>query len=61
VPRSPPIFFSERQALVHADPIIWNIILEYFYLFTALSCRSCMETLVALHLSLSRYHTYTLN
>jgi hypothetical protein len=42
---------------VHADPIVLNIILEYFCLFTALSCRSCLETLVALHLSLSRYLT----
>jgi hypothetical protein len=57
VPRSSSVLFSERQAPVHADPIVLNIIIEYFYLFTVLSCRSCLETLVALHLSLSRYLT----
>jgi hypothetical protein len=42
---------------VHADPFVSYINLEYSYLFTTLSCRSCMKTLVALYLSLSRYHT----
>jgi hypothetical protein len=36
---------------------LFYITLEYFYLFTALSCRSCVKTLVALYLSLSRYRT----
>jgi hypothetical protein len=36
---------------------IYIIYLEYFYLFTALSCRSWVKTLVALYLSLSRYRT----
>jgi hypothetical protein len=54
---SSSVLIPERQAPVHADPIVLNINLEYFYLFTALSCRSCMKTLVVLHLSLSRYLT----
>jgi hypothetical protein len=38
-------------------PSSFLIKLEYFYLFTALSYRSCVKTLVALYLSLSRYRT----
>jgi hypothetical protein len=57
VPGSSPVLIAERQAPVHADLVVLYINLEYFYLFTALSCRSCMKTLVALYLSLSRYHT----
>jgi hypothetical protein len=57
VPVLSPVLVPERQALVHANPIVLYINLEYFYLFIALSCRSCMKTLVALYLSLSRYHT----
>jgi hypothetical protein len=37
--------------------IVSYINLEYFCLFTALSCRSLVKTLVALYLSLSRYRT----
>jgi hypothetical protein len=54
---SSPVLVPESQAPVHADPIVLYINLEYFYLFTALSCRSCVKTLVALYLSLSRYRT----
>jgi hypothetical protein len=54
---SSPFLVLERQAPVHADPIVLYINFKYFYLFTALSCRSCMKTLVALYLSLSRYRT----
>jgi hypothetical protein len=54
---SSPVLVPERQAPVHADPIVLYINIEYFYLFTALSYRSCMKTLVALYLSLSRYRT----
>jgi hypothetical protein len=42
---------------VHADPVVLYINLEYFYLFTALSYRSCVKTLVVLYLSLFRYRT----
>jgi hypothetical protein len=57
VSESSPFLVPERQAPVHADPIVLYINLEYFYLFTALICRSCVKTLVALYLSLSRYRT----
>jgi hypothetical protein len=57
VPGSSLVLVPERQALVHADPFVLYINLEYFYLFTALSCRSCVKTLVALYLSLSKYRT----
>jgi hypothetical protein len=57
VPGSSPVLVPERQAPVHANPIVLYINFEYFYLFTALSCRSCVKTLVALYLSLSRYRT----
>jgi hypothetical protein len=57
VPGSSPVLVPERQAPVHADPIVLYINLEHFYLFTALSCRSCVKTLVALYMSLSRYRT----
>jgi hypothetical protein len=54
---SSPFLVPKRQAPVHADLIVFYINLEYFYLFTALSYRSYVKTLVALYLSLSRYRT----
>jgi hypothetical protein len=57
VPGSSSILVPERQAPMHADPTVLYINLEYFYLFTALSCKSCMKTLFALYLSLSKYCT----
>jgi hypothetical protein len=48
---SSPVLVPERQAPVHVDPFVLYINLEYFYLFTALSCRSYVKTLVALYLS----------
>jgi hypothetical protein len=57
VPGSSPVLVPERQAPVHVDLFVLYINLEYFYLFTALSCRSCVKTLIALYLSLSRYRT----
>jgi hypothetical protein len=46
-----------RCMLTQSLYIYIYIYLEYFYLFTVLSYRSWVKTLVALYLSLSRYRT----
>jgi hypothetical protein len=53
----PSSFLKGKPRCMLTQLYIYNIYLEYFYLFTALSCRSWVKTLVALYLSLSRYRT----
>jgi hypothetical protein len=52
-----PSSFLKGKPRCMLTQIFVYIYLEYFYLFTTLSCRSWVKTLVALYLSLSRYRT----
>jgi hypothetical protein len=50
-------FFLKGKPRCMLTQLLYTHTFEYFYLFTALSCRSWVKTLVALYLSLSRYRT----
>jgi hypothetical protein len=52
-----PFSFLKGKPRCMLTHLCIHIYLEYFYLFTALSYRSWVKTLVALYLSLSRYRT----
>jgi hypothetical protein len=52
-----PSSFLKGKPRCMLTQLLYTHTFEYFYLFTALSCRSWVKTLVALYLPLSRYRT----
>ena len=60
VPWPPTLSLLERQAPKHSKPPIFYKYQLEFFMFDALSCRSCSETLDAYNLLVQKYIPWTL-